>query len=147
MMTNLLEDMVPSKIAAIIAYVAGTLLLLAGTTGSVGIIGTIIVYIIDTLGGRTADILYIFLQILQLIADLGGAAVIIGGSLIFNDRRTTGKFMILLGAGMGLFGFLITLASALIHGWASTINFLLLITQSIGWIGVILAITATLIAK
>ena len=139
--------MVSSKIAALLAYVGGTLLLLAGTTGSVGIIGTIIVYIIDTLGGATAELLSILLQVLQFIADLGGAAVIIGGSLILNDRRTTGKFMILLGAGMGLFGFLITLASSLIHGWASTINFLLLVTQSIGWIGVILAISATVIVS
>jgi len=139
--------MISSKIAAVLAYAGGTLLILAGATGSVGIIGTVLEYLIANLGGATADILSLFLQVLSFVADLGGVAVIIGGSLLMNERITTGKFVITLGAGMGLFGFLLTVASAFLHGWASVINFVIVITQSIGWIGVILAIAATLIAR
>ncbi len=140
--------MISSKIAAILAYTSGTLLILAGATGSVGIVGTVIEYLIANLSGSAAaDLLSIFLHALNVVADLGGISVIIGGSLIFNERITTGKIMITLGAGMGFLGFLLTLASAFLHGWTSVINLLIIMTQSVGWIGVILAISAMLVAR
>jgi len=139
--------MVSSKVAALLAYIGGTLLLLAGATGSVGIVGTVIEYMIENLGGATADFLSMVLQVLNFVADLGGVAVIIGGSFVLTERKRTGRFIIGLGAGMGLIGFLLILASALLHGWANAIDFLLIISQSVGWIGVIFAIIATLLAK
>ena len=140
-------NMVSSKVAALLAYIGGTLLLLAGATGSVGIVGTIIEYMIENLGGTTANFLSMVLQVLNFVADLGGVAVIIGGSFVLTERKRTGRFIIGLGAGMGLIGFLLILASALLHGWANVIDFLLIISQSVGWIGVIFAIIATLLAK
>ena len=139
--------MVSSKVAALLAYIGGTLLLLAGATGSVGIVGTVIEYMIENLGGATADFLSMVLQVLNFVADLGGVAVIIGGSFVLTERKRMGRFIIGLGAGMGLIGFLLILASALLHGWANVIDFLLIISQSVGWIGVIFAIIATLLAK
>ena len=135
------------KIAALLAYLGGTLLLIAGATGSTGIVGTIIEYLIENLGGATADLLSLILQALTFVADLGGISVIIGGSLIINQRPRIGKFIIGIGAGMGLVGFLIILASAFLHGWINVINFITIISQSIGWIGIILSITATILAK
>ena len=134
------------KIAALLAYAGGTLLLIAGATGSTGIIGTVIEYLIENLGGATANLLSLILQALNFIADLGGISVIIGGSFIINQRFRIGKFIIRIGAGMGLIGFLIILASAFLHGWINAINFITTISQSIGWIGIILSITATLVA-
>jgi len=135
------------KIAALFAYLGGTLLLIAGATGSTGIVGTIIEYLIENLGGATADLLSLILQALTFVADLGGISVIIGGSLIINQRPKIGKFIIGIGAGMGLVGFLIILALAFLHGWINVINFITIISQSIGWIGIILSITATILAK
>ena len=139
--------MVSSKLVALLAYVGGVLLLVAGATGSAGIVGTVIEYLIAHLGGATADFLSIVLQVLNFVADLGGVAVIIGGSFILTERKQIGRFIIGLGAGMGLIGFLLILASAFLHGWVNAIAFLLTITQSVGWIGVIFAIAAILIAK
>jgi hypothetical protein len=135
------------RIAAIFAYVGGTLLLVAGATGSTGIIGTILDYLIQNLGGATADLLSLILQALNFIADLGGISVIIGASFIINQRPKIGKIIIRIGAGMGLIGFLIILASAFLHGWINAINFITTISQSLGWIGTILSITATILAK
>jgi len=134
-------------IAAIFAYVGGTFLLIAGATGSTGIIGTIIDYLIQNLGGATADLLSLILQALNFIADLGGISVIIGASLIINQRPKIGKIIIGIGAGMGLIGFIIILASAFLHRWINAINFITTISQSIGWIGTLLSITATILAK
>ena len=138
--------MVSTKAAAIFAYVSGILLLLAGTTGSVGIVGTIIQYVIDNLSGVSANFLSLVLHILNVVADLGGVSVIIGGTLILKQRKTIGKFIIGLGAGLGLFGFMLTIISALLHGWTGAINLLFMVTQSIGWIGVIFALVATVLA-
>ena len=136
-----------TKSAVILAFVGGALLIIAGVTGSVGIVGTAIEYLIDQLGGPTADMLSIVLQTLNFIADLGGVAVIFGGVLIYMERKRVAKFIISIGAGMGLIGFLIILISAFFHGWAYTLSFLFIIFQSLGWIGVILSIAATLLAK
>ena len=48
---------------------------------------------------------------------------------------------------MGLIGFLIILTSAFLHGWINAINLITTISQSLGWIGTILSITATILAK
>ena len=136
-----------SKSAVILAFVGGALLIVAGVTGSAGIVGAAIEYLIGQLEGPAADILSIVLQALNFIADLGGVAVIFGGILIYIKRKRFAKFIISIGAGMGLIGFLITLISAFLHGWAYTLYFLLIISQSVGWIGVILSIAATLLAK
>jgi len=135
------------KMAAIFAYVGGIFLLIAGATGSTGIIGTIIEYLIENLGGAIANLLSLILHALNFIADLGGISVIIGGLFIINQRTRIGKFIIGIGAGMGLVGFLIILASAFLHGWINIINFVIIIAQSIGWIGIILSITAIILAK
>ena len=121
--------------------------MLAGTTGSVGIVGTIIQYAIDNLSGVSADFLSMVLHVLNVVADLGDVSVIIGGTLILKQRKTFGKFIIGLGAGMGIFGFMLTIFSALLHGWTGAINFLFMVTQSIGWIGVIFALVATVLAR
>ncbi len=136
-----------SKSAVILAFVGGALLIVAGVTGSAGIVGAAIEYLIDQVEGPAADILSIVLQALNFIADLGGVAVIFGGVLIYMERTRVAKFIISIGAGMGLIGFSITLISAFLHGWAYTLYFLLLIAQSVGWIGVILSIAATILAK
>jgi len=136
-----------SKSAVILAFVGGALLIIAGVTGSVGIVGKAIEYLIDHLGGSTADLLSIVLQALHFIANLGGVAVIFGGVLIYMERKRVAKFIMGIGAGMGLIGFLITLISAFFHGWVYTLSFLFIIVQSVGWIGVILSIVAALLAR
>ncbi|MGD9130998.1 MAG: hypothetical protein PVH73_05430 [Candidatus Bathyarchaeota archaeon] len=136
-----------SKSAVILAFAGGALLIIAGVTGSVGIVGKAIEFLIDHLGGPTADVLSIVLQILNFIADLGGVAVIFGGVLIYMKRKRVAKFIIGIGSGMGLIGFIIMLISALFHGWAYIVSFLLIMFQSVGWIGVIFSIAAIVLAK
>ena len=69
--------------------------------GSIGFIADIAVYA-ATYFPAAADVITLILTILLYIAALGGIAVIIGGILIAMDRVGTGKFVIGLGAGVGL---------------------------------------------
>ena len=88
------------------AIVGGICLLLAGITGYAAwssIRDIIIENVTDD--PIVNDVFYYLL----IIAGLGGFAVILGGLLIGSDHVGVGKFLITLGAGMGLIGFVIAL--------------------------------------
>ncbi len=125
-----------------LALIGGFLLFQVSWVGSIGFIADIAVYA-TTYFPAAAEAITLILTILLYIAALGGIAVIIGGILIAMDRVGTGKFIIGLGAGVGLFGLIITLVEAyLAGGIAALTDFLTLISQSIAWIGVIMSIVA-----
>jgi hypothetical protein len=115
--------------------------------GSIGFIADIAAYA-TLYFPAIAETITLILTILLYIASLGGIAVIIGGILIAMDRIGTGKFVIGLGAGVGLFGLIIMLVEAyLAGGVAALTEILTLISQSIAWIGVIMSIVARSRAK
>jgi len=122
-----------------IAIVAGILLLIAGLSGMAAW-SAIKEFVIEHVADNEI-IQYVFV-ILIFIASLGGIAVIIGGLLIGKDKIRTGKFIIALGAGLGLIGLIFSVIVAYL-GESLTIGSFL----SIGAIGLILSIVARMIAK
>jgi hypothetical protein len=135
------------KIASALAIVAGLLLILANAVGSVGFIGIVLGYMIEYFSGYLSDILFYILQLLNLIASLGGVAVIGGGVLIYIGRLGSGNFFIGLGAGIGLISYLIAISSAIINGWAYTVTSVFLLIESLNGIGIFLAIVSTVLAN
>jgi hypothetical protein len=90
-----------------------------------------------------AEAVTLILNILIYIATLGGIAVVIGTLLIAISRIGLGKFVIGLGAGVGLIGLIIMLVETVMTGGVEALlDVLTLIAQSIAWIGVILSILA-----
>lgn len=71
------------------------------------------------------------------IAGFGGLAVILGGVLVGYDYEGVGKFLIALGAGMGLLGFIIAIIV-----WAFGGGNIMGGASLIGIIGVVLSIVA-----
>ena len=91
----------------------------------------------------SAEVVTLILNVLVYIAGLGGIAVVIGGILFLMNRIGTGKFIIGLGAGIGLIGLIIMLVEAVMAGGVEALlDVVTLISQSIAWIGVILSIIA-----
>lgn len=130
-----------------LALIGGFLLFQVSWVGSIGFIADIAAYAASSFPA-IAETITLILTILLYIAALGGIAVIIGGILIAMDRIGTGKFVIGLGAGLGLFGLIIMLVEAyLAGGVAALTEILTLISQSIAWIGVIMSIVARTRAK
>ena len=128
-----------NKAAMYLAIISGIMLLVLSINGA-----TAWEAIKDYVTENVADNEYVQLtfQILIFIAALGGLAVIIGGLLISKNAVGTGKFLIGLGAGLGLLGLLISVAVSYHSGefsvWAFT---------SAGAVGVLLAVAAQVIAK
>lgn len=122
-----------------IAVVAGILLLIAGLSGLAAweaIKDFVITNVTDN------EMVQIVFAILIFIASLGGIAVIIGGLLIGKNKIRSGKFIIMLGAGLGLIGLIFSIIVAYLEESLTLSSFL-----SIGFIGLCLSIVAKAVAK
>ena len=133
----------------ILCIIGGVLMILSGTLGSVGFYETIFTYL-STWVPQIAPVLSIILQIFTWIALGGGAAVIIGAIICGRGDYSLGKFIIGLGAGMGLLGLIVSLITS-IYGGTFVADISTLVVDigngSYGFIGVILTIVARMNLK
>jgi len=86
--------------AAVLAAIAGALLLVVGYSGARGV-HRLFSLLLGFLGDRPL-LLLVVAYIFVAIASLGGIAVLLGAYLIYADRVRTGRLLILLGSGAGL---------------------------------------------
>jgi hypothetical protein len=132
-------------VAFIPAVIAGVFLLLSGIHGPTGtyqlIIDQLPNFITNQQILQTVNTVALILITISLA---GGFAVIAGGILILMNRVGTGKWVISLGAGVGI-PWLIMLAITLIT--TGQVAAVVAEYSIIGWIGIILAFTARTIAK
>lgn len=122
-----------------VAILGGILLLISGVNGIVTwetIKAFVTAHIMDNF------IVQIVFAILILIASLGGIAVIIGGVLIGKNKVGSGKFLIAIGAGLGLIGLIVSIIISVMEGSFTIGTFL-----SIGMVGLVLSIVARVMAK
>jgi hypothetical protein len=145
---NLSGDSLKNSLSVVLALIGGFLLVQASWVGSVGFIVDIAYFAQNYFSPLMADTVELVLTILLYIASLGGVAVIIGGVLIGLSRIRIGKFVIGLGAGVGLIGLIFMLVEVfMIGGVLGFTQILTYISQSIAWIGVIMSIVARAKAK
>ena len=125
--------------AMTVAIVAGILLLISGITG-VAAWSEIEEFVATNIADNF--IIQMIFVVLIFIASLGGIAVIAGGLLIGKEKVGTGKFLIALGAGLGLIGLINSIYVGYSEGSPIIGSFF-----SIGAIGLILSIAARIMAK
>ena len=127
------------RTAMYVAIVAGILLLISGISG-LATWETVKEFVTDNLTDNA--VIQIVFAILIFIASLGGLAVIIGGILIGKENLSTGRFLIMLGAGMGIIGLIVSIYIAYVKGSLTIGSFF-----SIGFMGLLLSIIARSMAK
>lgn len=128
----------------LLCIIGGALMILAGTIGSVGFYRTLFNQFSIWLP-QTAQVLSIILQIFSWIALGGGVSVVIGAIICGRGNLALGKFIIGLGAGMGLIGLIIFLIAGIISGnLVSDLNAIYtdILNGSYGFVGVLLTILA-----
>ena len=119
----------------------------ASVVGSAGIWEDIIL-LAQSLAPGFADIMQWVLVILLYIASLGGIAVIIGGYLVTTDRVGTGKFIIGIAAGLGIFGLIMSVYTMYMAvGFAAFTELYNLLSTSAGALGPVLTIVARFMVK
>lgn len=100
-----------NKIAAALALVsAAVLFIVSGYRANVGIYRAIESGIQHYTTKEVWQVAIIPLDILAIIAQLGGFAVLAGAFLFLKNHTTTGKFLVMVGTGQGV----ITIVAALI---------------------------------
>ena len=134
-----------NRTAGILCIVGGALLAVAGTTGMKPLLEEILKYIQPAVDAY--PLIGTIFRVFIFVAALGGISVAIGGLLTFYVPRT-GKILVMLGAGLGLFGFMIPMSLAWHQG--IPINELLkgYVSPTLGYVlGIMLTIIGRLIAK
>jgi len=93
-------------------------------------------------------ILDIILLVIWIISWLGGVAIILGGYLMTTQRVGTGKFIVGIAAGFGLFSFIIVIIQVvIIWGLVGLLFLFAVATNSLLAMGLLLTIIARRIAK
>jgi hypothetical protein len=124
--------------------IGGILMILSSTVGGISFFITVSEYITDV-APELAPILNLILQIFNYIALGGGISVIIGTLIVALNKYGIGKFIIGLGAGMGLIGLIIFIISGIIGGTLANrlleiIVNLISLSGGFGFVGVLLTI-------
>ena len=125
--------------AALIAAVAGILLLVVGLNGVAGV--DRFFELLESWFG-TNEALRILAYVLGAIAALGGVAVLFGAYFVGTDRVRVGKLLITLGSGAGLLTLLLFLAK---NAVSEQFSYLYAVLPAL--LGVVLAIVARFWAK
>jgi hypothetical protein len=137
-----------NKVAAILAFLSGTLFILSGYQANVDIYKIVQ----EELRTHTArdfwQIEAIPFTILAVIAQIGGLVVVSGAILFVKNRITSGKVLVMLGTGQGIITILFTLILGLVEGGFDYVsNYVVSLTSSAIGIGILFSIVARSIAK
>ena len=127
----------------LLCIIGGILMIIGSVIGSVAFFETLFSYIEADVGEDVAKVVSLVIQILAYIAMGGGISVIIGSIIVAMDHYRLGKFIIGIGAGMGLISLLIFLITGIVEGSIlEELDQIVLETihGSYGFLGVILTI-------
>ncbi len=134
----------------LLCIIGGILMIIGSVIGSITFFETLFDLIEADVGEDVAKIVSLVIQILGYIAMAGGISVIVGSLIVAMDHYRLGKFIIGIGAGMGLISLLIFLITGIVEG--SILEELdQIVTETIhgsyGFLGVILTIIARMKLK
>lgn len=133
-----------------VAIIGGILMFISSIVGSASFFALVFGIASKYLGAEAAMAFFIILIIFSIIAAGGGISVIIGALLVKRDNYKSGKFIIGLGAGLGLIGLIIFL---IVSAWTGSLigDFTAIIVGTIngsyGFLGVVLTILARMKLK
>jgi len=100
----------------LLCIIGGILMIISSVVGSIAFFETLFDLIEADVGEDVAKIVSLVIQILGYVAMGGGISVIIGALIVAMDHYRLGKFLISLGAGMGLISLLIFFISGIFEG-------------------------------
>ncbi|MHA2025132.1 MAG: hypothetical protein ACW98U_04440 [Candidatus Thorarchaeota archaeon] len=135
-----------NKNSLLLSFGGGVLMILAGVSGAIGVIGELSEALQYFFGLEFFNTFENFMEGLAMWAGLGGFVAILGGLILTTEKVRFGRMVILAGITVGVVGLLMTLVQM-----ASTGTFVMgmmeQLQQSLGWIGAIMAYIGRIIAE
>jgi hypothetical protein len=137
-----------NKIAAALALISAVLFIASGYRANVGIYRAIESGIQHYTTKEVLQVAIIPVNILALIAQLGGFAVLAGAFLFLKNHITTGKFLVIVGTGQGVIAIVATLILELTskgggRGIAYASNYIFWLATSATGLAILFSIIAT----
>lgn len=135
-----------NKNSLLLSLGGGTLMIVAGLSGAIGVIGELTDSLQYFFGLEFFNTFESFMEGLAMWAGLGGFVVILGGIILTSDKVRLGRMVILAGVAVGVVGLLMTLVQAATTG-TFVMGMIDQMQQSVGWVGAILAYIGRFIAE
>jgi hypothetical protein len=137
-----------NKVAAVLAIVSGSLFIISGYSANLGIYRTIESGLKQYTAQEIWELAIIPVNMLALVAQLGGIVVLIGGLLFYRNHVSSGKFLVLIGTGQGIITVIVGLILEFVQGGILAANGYLmwLATSAIG-LGILFSVIARSIAR
>jgi hypothetical protein len=132
-----------NRIGAICAIIGGIFLVIAGGVGMAPLLEDLQEIVEDKV--TEDDRVHNIFRILIYFAALGGISVILGGIMMHLEFKWAAKILIMLGAGIGIFGIIFGYIMAYMSGSAG--QYMDALTSTIAGIGALLSIIAYYLAK
>ena len=131
--------------AFLLCLVGGILMMLAGVSGTIQLMGELLLSNEDVMDPTTMMTVEIVTGMLVLLTGLGGLGIIVSGLVLTTRRVQLGRILVALFTGMGVLGLVLNLAQLVMVG-TLTMDLMHQVGQSLGWIGAIFAIIARTVA-
>jgi hypothetical protein len=131
--------------AFLLCLVGGILMMLAGVSGTIQLMGELLLSNEDVLDPTAMMTVEIVTGMLVLLTVLGGLGIIASGIILTTRRLYLGRILVALFTGMGVLGLVTNLAQLAMVGTLA-MDLLHQVGQSLGWIGAIFAIIARTVA-
>ncbi|HEX9678709.1 hypothetical protein [Nitrososphaera sp.] len=134
--------------AAGMALVSAILFIISGYSVNLGIYRAIESGLQQYTAREVWQVAIIPVNILGLIAQLGGFAVLAGAILFLKNHITGGKLLVMIGTGQGIITILVGLTIELMQGGiVDANNYVLWLATSATGVGIVFSIVARRIAK
>ena len=131
--------------ALLLCLVGGLLMMLAGVSGSIQLMGELLLSNEDAMTPAATMTVEIVTGMLVLLTALGGVGIVVSGMILTTRRVQLGRILVALFTGMGVLGLVANLAQLIMVGTLA-MDLMHQVGQSLGWIGAIFAIIARTVA-
>lgn len=137
-----------NRVAAGLGIVSAILFIVSGYSVNLEIYRAVESGLHEHTAREVAQVAVIPINILALIAQLGGFAVLAGALLFLKNHIMAGKVLVMIGTGQGVITIVVILAIELVQGGiVNASNYVLWLATSATGIGIVFSIIARSIAR
>lgn len=137
-----------NRAAGGLALASAILFIISGYSVNFGIYRAVEAGLQENTAREVWEVAIIPINILAIVAQLGGIAVLAGAFLFLSNHITSGKILVLIGTGQGIITIAIALVIELVEGGiVEANNYVLWLATSATGIGIVFSIIARSIAK
>lgn len=140
--------MVRNKVAAGLAFVSAILFIISGYQANISIYRAIESTLQHSTSKEIWQVATVPINVLAIVAQLGGFTVLAGALLFLKNHITSGKLLVMIGTGQGIITIVISLVINLIQGGTThASSYVLWLSTSATGVGILFSIIARTLAK